>query len=204
MVHDYACGKNQKFNNTKPLPDTSKECLSIVKKDCKQNVKHKDKHDDNHLLMYPKKKNIKDVVISVVVAEEWFIVTNEDDVEIDRRISKETETRCISNSNNKYNIQKKSKKKIKKYVEENTKYNQIYHIEKLLKKDIPPDNVINIRYKSFWAVTKIEYKGIDCEKKSHYLTSDWIELIFRESHEKFWKEVINLEPGASIDVLSTS
>ena len=28
--------------------------------------------------------------------------------------------------------------------------------------------------------------------------------LFRENHEKFWKEVINLEPGASIDIPATS
>ena len=194
----------QKRPSNKPLSAASTEYLSIVKKDRKHNLKHKDKHDDNHWLMYPKKKNIKEVVTPVVVAEEWFIVYNEDDIEIDRRISKETETRCIANCNKKYNIQNESLKKIKKYVEENTKNNQIYTIEKLLKKDIPPDDVINIRYKSFRAITKIEYKGIDCEKKSHYLTSDWIELNFRATHEKFWKEVLNLEPGASIDVPATS
>ena len=190
--------------SNKPLTDTSKEYLSIIKKDRQNNLKHKDKHDDNHWLMYPKKKNMKHIATPVVVAEEWFIVYNEDDIEIDRRISKQTETMCVANSNQKFKLQNESLKKIKKYVEENTKNNQIYSIEKLLKKDIPSNDVINIRYKSFRAITKIEYKGIDCENKSHYLTTDWIEVNFRASHEKFWKEVINLEPGARIDVPATS
>ena len=67
----------QKRPSNKPLSDASTEYLSIVKKDHKQNLKHKDKHDYNHWLIYPKKKNIKDIVTPIVVAEEWFIVTNE-------------------------------------------------------------------------------------------------------------------------------
>ena len=67
----------------KELSRASKEYLSSLSNDKKNNVKHKDKHAENHWLMYPRGKE----AIPVIVAKEWFIVTNDHNVEIDRQIS---------------------------------------------------------------------------------------------------------------------
>ena len=145
--------------------------------------------------MYPKGKGAN----PVVVAEEWFIVTNDDDVQIDRQICKATEDNCKQHCNKKYNIKKDFKAKIRKYVETNTKNNQIIRIEKLKKQHILDNDIVMIKYKSYRVVSKIEYKGYNINRKNHFLTNDWVELNFREDHEAFWKEVTNLKPGSTND-----
>ena len=184
----------------KELSCASKEYLSSLSTDRKNNVKHKDKHEENHWLMYPRGQG----AVPVVVAEEWFIVTNDHNIEIDRRISETVVKKCIRNCNRKFNLGSSEKRKINKYVDEHTKNIQIVRIEKLTEDEIPKDDTVCIRYKSFRAQTKIEYKGYDLHKGSHLLTSDWVELNFKDNHETFWNEVINLKPGEGIDVPSTS
>ena len=189
-----------KRSQYKELSSASKDYLSTLPKDRNNNIKHKDKHEENHWLMYPRGQG----ATPVVVAEEWFIVTNDHNVEIDRRISEAVVKKCKRNCNNKFNLGSSDINKINKFVDENTKNIQILRIEKLKKEEKPNDDIVTIRYKSFRALTKIEYKGYDLRKCSHLLTSDWVELNFKDSHETFWNEVINLKPGEGIDVPSTS
>ena len=146
------------------LSKASKDYIAELKIDRKNSVNHKDLHEDNHWLMYPRGKGAN----PVVVAEEWFIVTNDDDVQIDRQICKATEDDCKQHCNKKYNIKKDFKAKIRKYVETNTKNNQIIRIEKLKKQHILDNDIVMIKYKSYRVVSKIEYKGYNIEKKSHF------------------------------------